>query len=377
LELLKLLNKQQQQADEIAYTDKAYRKATMNVLQFTFLSAMVLELVATISTAIVAVEIGLRLLNGGMDYQTALFLLILAPEFYLPLRQLGVKYHAAMTGIQAAGSIFEYLQKPPIQVSISPKRSNDLELRNSSCIFPIVFDQVSVQYPQAPQSSVEGIDLTIEEGKHYALVGPSGAGKTTLLYLLLRFLEPRSGLITACDHALSAWEPSDWLEKIAWVPQKPHLLAGSVAYNITFRENGYDESRLKESLQQAGMLEWISSLPHGWNSPVGELSSGISTGQSQRIALARAFYKDAPILLLDEPTSAVDPILEKQLQETTSALLQKRTSITIAHRLPTIYQSDEIVFLQSGRIMEKGDHVSLLNKHNYYFDFYQRYHHAG
>jgi len=290
---------------------------------------------------------------------------------------LGVKYHAAMTGIQAAGSIFEYLQKPAIQVSILSGQSENFKPDKSASIFPIVFDQVSASYPEAPQSSVAEIDLRIEEGKHYALVGPSGAGKTTLIYLLLRFLEPRSGLITAGGRELAAWEPSGWLEKIAWVPQNPHLLSGSIAYNITFSEQDIDENRLSDALEQAGMHEWISSMPDGWKSPVGELSAGISTGQAQRIALARAFYKNAPILLLDEPTSAVDPFLEKYLQETTRNLLQRRTSITIAHRLPTIYQSDEIIFIQSGRIAEMGDHASLLKLGNHYFDFYQRYHHAG
>ncbi len=244
-------------------------------------------------------------------------------------------------------------------------------------IFPISLKQVCAIYPENQHSSLEEIDLTIQKGTHLALVGPSGAGKTTLVYLLLRFLNPACGYITANGYPLQDWNRADWLENIAWVPQTPHLFAGSIAENITFSRLKLDEARLSTAIQSAGLKGWIDSLPGGWNSPVGELASGISTGQAQRIAIARAFYKDAPLLIMDEPTSAVDPLMEASLQELTRTLIQHRTTITIAHRLPTIYQSDAILMMKSGRIMEMGDHASLLQAGGLYAEFFRTYHDAN
>ncbi len=230
LEFLKLINKQDEQAQVIIQTDREYRKATMNVLRYTFLSTMVLELIATISTAIVAVEIGLRLLYGRIEFQPALFLLILAPEFYLPLRQLGVKYHAAMSGIQAAGDIFQLLQvKDGTEALLVGQVQDDQITQPPRSIFPIVMNHIHARYPDSQHSSLEDIDLTITEGLHLALVGPSGAGKTTLIYLLLRFLNPSFGSITANGVLIQKWNRPYWFEKIAWVPQTPHLFAGSIA----------------------------------------------------------------------------------------------------------------------------------------------------
>ncbi len=375
LEFLKQINKQDDQANVISQSDREYRKATMNVLQFTFLSAMVLELVATISTAIVAVEIGLRLLYGRIEFQPALFLLILAPEFYLPLRQLGVKYHAAMSGIQAAGDIFQFLQVKEASESLPfDQIQNRQPSRSQTSIFPIEMNKVSVSYPDSLHSSLEDINLTITEGMHLALVGPSGAGKTTIIYLLLRFLIPSSGSITANGDLLQEWNRADWLEKISWVPQTPHLFSGTIAENVTFSATNPDSNRLVHAIQSAGLMDWLDTLPRGWESHIGELSSGISTGQAQRIAIARAFYKDAPLLIMDEPTSAVDPIMESSLLESTRELMRTRTTITIAHRLPTIYQSDQILMLKTGRIVEQGDHNSLVKLGGLYFDFFREYH---
>ncbi len=372
LELIRLLNRKKIEAEILKETDRAYREATMVVLRFTFLSAFTLELVATISTAIVAVEVGLRLLYGRLEFLPALFILILAPEFYLPLRQMGVKYHAAMTGMEAAGEIFALLQhtegdlpaEPPVPVKATQ-------------FFPIRFHGVSAQYPGAAGLALKDVELSIRGGEQIAIVGPSGAGKTTLTALVMRFLTPVCGEITAAGRPLAEIPTDLWRAQIGWVPQNPHLFSNTIAWNVAFSEAEIDYNRLESALSDAECLEWVSSLPGGWNTKIGERGYGISTGQIQRLAIARAFYKNAPLLILDEPTSSLDPILEASLQAATQRLMQGRTVITIAHRLPTIYQSTRILFLKEGSIIEAGTHAELLKQDQEYAGFVRSYQHAA
>lgn len=372
LELIRLLNRKKIEAEILKENDRAYRKATMVVLRFTFLSAFTLELVATISTAIVAVEVGLRLLYGRLEFLPALFILILAPEFYLPLRQMGVKYHAAMTGMEAAGEIFALLQhtegdlpaEPPVPVKATQ-------------FFPIRFHGVSAQYPGAAGLALKDVELSIRGGEQIAIVGPSGAGKTTLTALVMRFLTPVCGEITAAGRPLAEIPTDLWRAQIGWVPQNPHLFSNTIAWNVAFSEAEIDYNRLESALSDAECLEWVSSLPGGWNTKIGERGYGISTGQIQRLAIARAFYKNAPLLILDEPTSSLDPILEASLQAATQRLMQGRTVITIAHRLPTIYQSTRILFLKEGSIIEAGTHAELLKQDQEYAGFVRSYQHAA
>ncbi len=372
LELIRLLNRKKIEAEILKENDRAYREATMVVLRFTFLSAFTLELVATISTAIVAVEVGLRLLYGRLEFLPALFILILAPEFYLPLRQMGVKYHAAMTGMEAAGEIFALLQhtegdlpaEPPVPVKATQ-------------FFPIRFHGVSAQYPGAAGLALKDVELSIRGGEQIAIVGPSGAGKTTLTALVMRFLTPVCGEITAAGRPLAEIPTDLWRAQIGWVPQNPHLFSNTIAWNVAFSEAEIDYNRLESALSDAECLEWVSSLPGGWNTKIGERGYGISTGQIQRLAIARAFYKNAPLLILDEPTSSLDPILEASLQAATQRLMQGRTVITIAHRLPTIYQSTRILFLKEGSIIEAGTHAELLKQDQEYAGFVRSYQHAA
>lgn len=379
LELLKQLNQDENRANQVETTDMAYRQATMQVLKYTFLSAMALELVATISTAIVAVEIGIRLLYGKMAYQPALFILILTPEFYLPLRQLSVRYHAAMSGVQAANSIFRFLAEPetanPAGSSFAPADSSKTETPLD--IFPIHFEHVSARYPGSDKDVIKDVSFYIEQGSHQALVGVSGVGKTTLFSLLLRFLPITQGKILANGTPIDQIPVENWLSRIAWVPQTPYIFNDTILNNIILNDPEPDENRWIESVQAAGLWDWIYSLPEGRHTRTGERGAVISSGQAQRIAIARAYYKQADLILLDEPTSAVDPILEKQLQQSTQNLERSRTTLTIAHRLPTIYRSDRIFLLDDGTLVEQGSHIDLLELNGSYSQFVRRYMHAS
>lgn len=372
LDLIRLLNREKKQEEYLKATDQAYREATMGVLRFTFLSALTLELVATISTAIVAVEIGLRLLYGKLEFLPALFLLILAPEFYLPLRQLGVKYHAAMSGIEAAKDIFSILEQPDPLYAEKISQSN----WHGKEIFPISFASISARYPGNTTLALDQLTFSINKDEKIALVGPSGSGKTTITSLLLRFLEPSDGQILVADIPLNQIPVENWRENISWVPQNPHLFSGTIARNVALASQTIDFQKLESALAAAESLKWVNSLPDGWNTQIGERGFGISTGQIQRIAIARAFYKDTPLLILDEPTSALDPILEDELYEAIRRLINNRTVITIAHRLPTIYQSDRILFIKEGKIMETGSHTELMKINLEYAIFVRNYQHA-
>lgn len=366
LTTLKALGQARGQAGIIAEVSEHYRSATMRVLQVTFLSAMALELVTTLSTAIVAVEIGLRLLYGKMEFLPAFFILVIAPDFYLPLRQLGLKYHAGMSGLSAAGRIFEILDTPLPANRARPEQPFQAGGTLPDLRFEISFENVSYRYPAREVPALDGLTFKIPHGQLTALVGASGAGKSTVASLLLRFIDPVSGEIRVDGRPLSEIPARDWRRLVAWVPQNPYLFHASLAENLRLAKPEAGEGELVRACEQAGLMDYIASLPAGFESQVGERGSRLSGGQAQRLALALAFLKDSSFLILDEPTSALDPGLEAELRKSVQRLLHGRTALVIAHRLSTVYQADKILVLEGGRVVESGAHFDLLERQGPY-----------
>lgn len=359
LTTLKLFNASRREAAIVARVSEAYRHSTMQVLRIAFLSSVALEFLSTVSIAIVAVLIGFNLLYAKMPFQPAFFVLLLAPEFYLPLRSLGTHYHARMEAIAAAERIADILSMP------EPRQAHANERLTAAAAYGIRFDAVSFSYGEG-RRALDALSFTAEAGRVTALVGPSGAGKSTVLSLLLGFVGEQSGAISINGQRLANVNASDWLANVAWVPQRAHTFAGTVLDNLRLARPDATMDQVHDAAQQAGAHAFVSALPRGYDTPLGERGFGLSGGQLQRLALARAFLKDAPVVLLDEPTAHLDAHNQAAIHATLRRLARGRTVLLVAHRPATVRLADTIVVLESGRAFETGSHEALRSREGLY-----------
>ncbi|MFF4390694.1 MULTISPECIES: thiol reductant ABC exporter subunit CydD [unclassified Streptomyces] len=341
LPTLKVFGRAKAQAESIRKITDDYRRATMRTLRIAFLSSFALELLATLSVALVAVTIGMRLVHGELDLYTGLVILILAPEAYLPLRQVGAQYHAAAEGLAAAEEIFEVLETPTTGTAGTAELPGGAPLR-------IEIEGIAVRYEGRGEDSPRPVSLTVGPGECVALTGPSGAGKSTLLQVLLGFVTPTAGRVRVAGVDLAELSPAQWRQQIAWVPQRPHLFAGTIAENVRLARTGASEADVAEALKDAGAWEFVTALPRGVETPLGEGGVGLSAGQRQRLALARAFLADRPVLLLDEPTAALDGETEAGIVDAVRRLSVGRTVLLVVHRPALLAVADRVVAMEAG-----------------------------
>jgi len=363
LSTLKLFGRSRQQRLSIEESSEAFRHATMKVLKIAFLSSLALELTGTIGIAAVAISIGSRMMTGAIPFQKALFVLLLAPDFYLPLRLLGTRFHAGMEGISAANSIFAILDRPENECPAQGRLDITEKTAERSTLW---FDRVTFRYSGSTVPALDAVSCRIPPGRTTAVVGPSGAGKSTFFNLLLRFADPGEGQILLDSTPLNSYTLDTWHAKIAWVSQQPYLFNASLKENLLLARQGASMRDLQEAVGKAGLAAFISSLPSGLDTMIGEQGTRLSGGEAQRLSLARAFLKDAPILVLDEPTSHTDPVLEVVLRSTMERLMSDRTTIIIAHRLETVQKADQILVFDRGRIVGSGTHDELMQTSGYY-----------
>jgi ATP-binding cassette subfamily C protein CydCD len=354
LATLKTFGRSETGREQVARTSDDFGRRTMEVLRVAFLSGLALEFIATVSVALVAVLLAVRLLFGDLTFAVALPALLLAPEFYRPLRDLGASRHAGMEGKATAERIDEILDTPiPVHDADNVRQAPDDTLT-------VELKGVTFSYPQGEHPAISGVDLVLPAGSRTALVGPSGAGKSTLLSILLRFVDPQEGRILVNDVPVTDLASQDWREKISLVSQRPNLFHGSVLENIRLARPSADQEEVERVAKLAGAHGFIQRMAHGYDTNVGERGVRLSEGEAQRLAIARAFLKDAPLLVMDEPASNLDPESERLIEEALERLGRGRTVLIVAHRLGAARGADRIAVLEAGRLAELGTHDELL-----------------
>ena len=354
LPVLRAHGRAQAASDALADVGDRFRRETMATLRVAFLSALVLELAAMLGVALVAVTIGVRLVGGGLGLEAGLTALILAPELYAPLRQLGAQFHASTDGLAAAERLYEVLDLPPaLAVVEHPRPLPD------PADAPVRLEGVTFRYPSRDSPVLREVDLELRPGERVALVGPSGAGKSTVAGLVMRLVDPTGGRVTAGGEDLRDGDPAAWRRRVAWLPQRPGLVAGTVADNVRMGDPGASADRVREALRAANAEGFVDALPRGVDTPIGEGGQQLSVGEAQRVALARAFVRDAPLVVLDEPTASLDPEGAALVAEAVERLSAGRTVLLIVHRLSLARRADRVVVLEDGRVVESGPPVEL------------------
>jgi ATP-binding cassette subfamily C protein CydD len=346
---LKMFGRGAEQVDAMRSISRRYGETTMEVLRSAFQTGLVLDWAGAVAMALVAVEVSLRLMGGGISFERALAVLIIAPEFFLPLRVLAQRYHAGSAGRAVAERLLAILDDPtpvprPRVARLNPERGAP----------SLAFEHVDFRYDGRSTPALHDLTLAVPAGARLTIVGPSGAGKSTIASLLLRFLEPSSGAILVGDTNLSMLDPARWRAAIACVPQTPHLFHGTVAENLRVARPGASDAALRDAARRAQADEFITDLPAGYETEIGEGGLRLSGGERQRLALARALLRDASLVVLDEPTAHLDPETEEAVAATIDVLAGSRTVVVISHRPRLAQASDLVASLQAGELAEIG-----------------------
>jgi ATP-binding cassette, subfamily C, bacterial CydD len=349
LPTLRAFGRARDEVGVLAEVSESYRKATMETLRVSFLSGSVLELAATLGVALVAVTAGVRLVAGSLGLEAGLTVIVLAPEVYLPFRRLGAEYHASADGLAIAERMLALLDTPASAGAGGPRRAP------SPANAPVRMERVSFSYPARPAPVLHGLDLELLPGETVALVGESGAGKSTVAALLLGLLEPTAGRIAIGGVDLLNCDIESWRRMIAWVPQHPTVFRSTVADNIRLGDPAASEQRVRAAAALAGADAFITRLPDGYATPVGDGARVLSPGERRRIGLARAFLRDAPLVILDEPTADLDPQSVAIVSTAVRRLQRGRTMLVIAHRPELVQHADRVVALGAGSLISAAN----------------------
>jgi ATP-binding cassette subfamily C protein CydD len=351
LSTLKLFGASRDAAGLIGRMSDDYRQTTMSVLRVAFLSSLVLEFFTTLGVAMIAVFVGFRLYYGELHFLPGFFVLLLAPEFFRPLRAMGTQYHARMEAIAASERIVDLMETAEPE---APAGRSTL----ATAAGTIRFEEVDFAY-QPGEPTLQAINLTLLPGEHVALVGPSGSGKSTLARLLLGLARPHGGRITLNGTDLSTVAPETWFARISWMPQRPTLFAGTIAENIRLGLPDASMAAVVRAAKAAEAHAFVSLLPQGYETVIGERGQGLSGGEIRRIALARALLKPADFLVLDEAEASLDRETAALVRQAIARLPHEMTVLLIAHRLESAEAADRILVLREGRIIEEGTPASL------------------
>lgn len=357
LPTLKVFGRSKDQAAEVQSTSRKYRKHTMAVLRMAFLSSAVLEFFSAISIALVAVYLGMYYLGyiefgaygRSLDFSAGFFILLLAPDFFLPLRELGAHYHARADAVGAAREILAVLDLPPAAVSRATGRH---EVRMPG---RIQFQGVSVRYGRTDQQGLKKLDVTLRQGERIAVLGESGAGKSTLIHLLLGFIAPTKGRILMDNVPLTDVDIAAWRNQCAWIGQYPMIFTGTLRENIAVARGEAPDAQVEAAARKAGVMEFADRWGNGLETRVGEQGLGLSVGQAQRVALARVFIQDAPLLLLDEPTASLDRETEAGILSDLDHWTRGRTVVVATHRPAALSLADRILILKEGEVVAQGN----------------------
>lgn len=356
---LKAFGAAKREAQVIARISDEHRVATLGVVRIAFVSSLMLELITTVSIALVAITAGFRLLDAHMDFHRAYFILLIAPEFYQPLRTMGLHYHARMSAAAAAERMVELLDTG----APDSARTDALRPAAPPACGALKLAGISYTYPAAGaaarSAALVHVDLTLAAGEHVAIFGPSGAGKSTLLSIILRFVEPAAGSAAFDGADLGSFAREAWLASLSWMPQRPTLFSASVMDNIRLGRPDASREEAVEAARRARADEFVEQLPDGYDTRVGEGGRALSGGQVQRLALARMFLRDTPLLLFDEPGAHLDAVSEALIYQGIEELAHGRTMLVVTHRPQAARLVDRIAVLDRGRIEETGTHSDL------------------
>jgi ATP-binding cassette, subfamily C, bacterial CydD len=360
LETLKYLGLSRRHINKIIVVSERYRRATMATLRIAFLSSFAMNFFTMLSIATVAVFLGMDLINGKMELRPALTILILAPEYFLPIREVGADYHATLDGKEAGKNIQEILAKESLQQKQEP-----IPLWKSTSTFSV--EGISVQYVDSDRPALQDIQFSVSGTKKIGIIGASGAGKSTLIDILSGFLTPSSGEFLVNGKKLTTFSQMDWQNQITYIPQHPYIFHDTLLNNIRFYNPEATKKEVEEAAKAAGLTELIRSLPQGFETIIGEGGRRLSGGQEQRIALARAFLGNRPIIMLDEPTAHLDIETEYELKETMLQLFNGKLVFFATHRLHWMLDMDLIIVLDQGKVVEIGTHEQLIGQNGTYY----------